>query len=85
MPEFSDGRGGRDGLTKDVVSKSMFDKLVAAGSPKAKRGHVEIWDKKVTKGSIEPLKDWSPRSFRGFVAHSPEDVEAALDKNEPIE
>lgn len=73
MPAFSDGKGGRDGPTYDVMTQGVYDKLVAAGSPKAKRGHVEIWDKKVTREDLDKIKDWSPRSFRGFVAHSPED------------
>ena len=79
MPAFSDGRGGRDGATFDVMTQGVYDKLVAAGSPKAKRGYVEIWDKKITRDDIEQIKDWSPRRFRTFTAHNPEDVKAAID------
>ncbi len=80
MPAFSDGRGGRDGPTYDVVSPGFYEKLIAAGSPKAKRGQIEIWDKKITREDIASIKDWQPRSFRGFVAHNPEDVQKALDE-----
>jgi len=80
MPAFSDGRGGRDGPTKDVVTPGFHEKLLVAGSPKARRGQVTIWDRKITRADIEELADWSPRSFRGFVAHSPEDVTTALDR-----
>lgn len=74
MPEFTDGRGGRDGKTYDVVSPGMHEKLLKAGSPKAKRGQITIWDRKITREDIAKLKDWSPRSFRSFVAHNPDDV-----------
>ena len=80
MPAFSDGRGGRDGPTKDVMTKGVYDLLVANGSPKAKRGHVEIWEQKITREDIDKIKDWNPRQFRGFQAHNPEDVADALDK-----
>jgi len=78
MPKFSDMRGGRDGPTVDVVSPGVYEKLKANGSPKALRGQVEIWDKKITREDIDKIKDWSPRSFRGFQAHTPEDVKEAL-------
>lgn len=78
MPAYSDGRGGRDGPTKDVMTQSFYDRLVVAGSPKARKGHVEIWDRKVTRDDLDQIKDWSPRSFRGFVAHKPEDYEGAM-------
>lgn len=80
MPAFSDGRGGRDGPTYDVVSPGFLKKLVAAGSPKAKREYVNIWDKKITREDISALKDWSPRSFRSFQAHNPEDVDKHIAK-----
>ena len=78
MPAFSDGKGGRNGPTKDAVSPGMLEKLKAAGSPKALRGHVEVWDKKITREDLESIKDWSPRSFRSFEAHNPDDVKEAL-------
>lgn len=77
MPAYSDGRGGRDGPTYDVVSPGFLGKLLANGSPKAKRGHVQVWNRKITREDIDKIKGWSPRSFRGFVAHSPEDYEHA--------
>lgn len=78
LPAYSDGRGGRDGATVDVASPLVLERLVAAGSPKAKRGHVEIWDKKLTRDEIEGRKDWHPSHFRPFEAHGPEDVKKAL-------
>ncbi len=78
MPAISDGRGGRDGPTTDVVSPGNLDRLIAAGAPKALRGQIQVWDRKITRADIEGLKDWSPRSFRGFVAHKPEDVKEAV-------
>lgn len=79
LPAVSDGRGGRDGPAYDIVSPGNLEKLKAAGSPKALRGHVEIFDHKITREEIEANKiDWNPRNFRGFVAHSPQDVEKHL-------
>lgn len=78
MPALSDGRGGRDGPTTDYVSPGNLDRLIAAGAPKAMRGQVRIFDRKITRADVNELKDWSPRSFRGFVAHNPEDVEEAV-------
>jgi hypothetical protein len=76
MPAVSDGRGGRDGPTVDIVSPGNLERLKAAGSPKILRGHYEIFDRTITRDDIEDLRDWSPREFRTFVAHSPEDVAA---------
>jgi hypothetical protein len=79
LPKFSDGRGGRDGPTIDVVSRGNLERLKAAGSPKALRGDVEVWDRKLTRADIERMiGGWRPREFRDFVAHSPEEVEKAL-------
>lgn len=75
MPAVSDGRGGRDGPAYDIVSPENLKRLIAAGSPKALKGHVEIFDRKITREDIEVLSDWRPRSFRSFEAHNPEDVE----------
>ena len=78
LPAFSDGRGGIDVPTSDVVSPGNLERLLAAGSPKAKRGNVRVWDKKITREDIEiGLNAWQPRSFRPFEAHSPEDYHAA--------
>lgn len=77
LPVFSDGRGGRDGPTVDVVSPGNLERLKAVGSPKALRGNIQVWDRKITKADIEAgMKDWNPRSFRDFEAHSPEDYNA---------
>ncbi len=74
MDSRSDGRGGRDGPTIDQVSPRNLKRLLAAGSPKAKRGQVEVITKKLTVDEInEAMVDWNPRAFRDFVAHKPED------------
>jgi len=78
MPAFSDGRGGRDGPTKDAVSARMLEKLKAVGSPKAMGGHTMVWEKKLTHRDIERWQGRNPRAFRSFEAHRPEDVEKAL-------
>ena len=79
LPAVSDGRGGRDGPTYDIVSPGNYERLLKAGSPKARRGHVEIFEGKITREEIEANSvNWNPRSFRSFVAHNPEDVERAL-------
>ena len=77
LPAFSDGQGGQFGPTIDVVSPGNLQRLIAAGSPKAKRGNVQVWDKKITREDIaKGLKDWEPRTFRNFTAHAPEDYDA---------
>ena len=79
MDAHSDGRGGRDGPTVDLVSPGNMEMLLAAGSPKAARGNVQIFDRKITREEIEAKSvGWSPRSFRSFVAHNPDDVQQAL-------
>lgn len=77
LPSYSDGRGGRDGPTIDMVSPGNLERLKAVGSPKIARGHYKIWDKKLTKEDID-TENWNPRQFRDFEAHTPEDVEKAL-------
>jgi len=72
LPQLSDGRGGRDGPTKDVISPGNLERLREAGSPKVLKGRYEIWDRKITCDDIP--EEWNPRAFRDFVAHSPEDV-----------
>jgi len=80
LPKFSDGRGGRDGPTKDVVSPGMLEKMLAAGSPKMRRGQYTIWDRKLTRDDIEKMKaGWEPSHFRDFEAHTPEDVKQHLE------
>ena len=76
LPQYSDGRGGRDGPTKDVVSPRNLELLRKAGSGKALRGDVEVWKTPITADDLDA--DWDPRTFRDFVAHDPEDVKEAL-------
>ena len=76
MPTYSDGRGGRDGPTRDVVSPGNLERLLRAGPPKCQRDDVEVWRSHITEEGIDP--DWNPRAFRNFVAHDPKDVEEAL-------
>lgn len=72
----SDGRGGRDGATVDVISPSNLERLKAAGSPKVLRGNYEVFTGKITREDIP--ESWNPRAFRDFVAHSPEDVKKCV-------
>lgn len=75
METLSDGRGGRDGKTSDTVSPGNLVRLMKAGSPKAMSGHIKLWEREITEEEIETLlPEWNPRSFRDFVAHTPEDV-----------
>lgn len=81
MPSEPDGRGGRDGPTVDTVSPGTLKRLLEVGSKKAWRKHVTVREEKFTEAEIElNARDWSPRSFRDFVAHTPEDVAKALQK-----
>lgn len=74
MDSKSDGRGGRDGPTVDMVSPGNLERLLEVGSPKAKAGHVEVFDRKITREEIESrFPEWTPRRFRDFEAHGPED------------
>ena len=80
METLSDGRGGRDGPTRDVVSRKNLDLLIGAGSPKALKGHVDVWDKPVDQAYVDAhIEGWKPRQFRDFVAHTPEDVKKAIE------
>ena len=79
MEAQSDGRGGRDGPTVDLVSPGNLQMLLKAKSPKAMRGQVQVFDRKITREEIEAKRvGWEPRGFRSFVAHNPEDVKKAL-------
>lgn len=74
LETLSDNRGGRDGLSKDVVSPGNLDRLKKAGSPRISKGGYEIFSRKITKEEIqERLPSWKPRQFRDFEAHGPED------------
>jgi len=73
----SDNRGGRDGLSVDVVSPNNLERLKAAGSPRISAGGYEVFDEKWTEEDIKKrVEVWNPRSFRDFEAHTPEDYEA---------
>lgn len=79
MPAYSDGRGGRDGPTIDVVSRGNLERLLKVGSKKAQAGCCKVWEFPITTEEIEKNKvGWKPRQFRDFVAHTPEDVKRAL-------
>ena len=78
METRPDGRGGRDGATVDQVSPRQLIQLLKAGSPKARRGQVEILTHKPTPEEIAAFKaKWTPSHFRPFEAHKPEDYSAA--------
>lgn len=72
MDTLSDGRGGRDGPTVDVMSPGNLERLKAVGSPKVARGHYQLFDKTLTREDLK--EDSHPSHFRDFVAHNPEDV-----------
>lgn len=79
MRTYSDGRGGRDGATIDQVSPRQLIQLLKAGSPKARRGQVDILFHKPSTEEIEAFKaKWKPSHFRPFEAHKPEDYTAAV-------
>ena len=79
MDTLSDGRGGRDGPTVDVVSVGNLERLRAVKSPKVARGHYQVFDEALTREDLK--KDgWHPSHFRDFVAHSPDDVAENLTK-----
>ena len=74
MKTLSDGRGGRDGPTRDMVTPENLERLRKAGSPKALKGNFTLWSEKMTKEDIMKAGEgWNPRAFRDFEAHSPED------------
>jgi len=79
LKAFSDGRGGVDGPTVDQVSPGNLERLIAAGSPKAKAGNIKVWDEKISSEDIVAgMKGWEPRSFRDFEAHAPEDYDTVM-------
>ena len=81
MPSESDGRGGMDGPTIDTVSPGTLKRLLEVGSKKAWAKNIKVREEKFTPDEIEKnAVGWSPRSFRDFVAHTPEDVAKALQK-----
>lgn len=85
METRPDGRGGRDGATIDQVSPKQLVALLKAGSPKARRGQVEILFRQPTREEIEAHRQkWRPSEFRPFVAHKPEDYVSAAAPTCPV-
>lgn len=82
METRSDARGGRD-RSIDVVSPGNLERLRAVGSPKVARGLYEVFDRTLTRDELN-RDDWHPSHFRDFVAHNPDDVAAALDKQAKV-
>lgn len=78
METLSDNQGGRSCASVDVVSPKNLERLIKAGSPRAKSGNVVVRTEKFTKEEIEAhMKTWKPRNFRDFIANLPEDYENA--------
>lgn len=78
MPaDWSDGRGGRDGLTVEQITPGNLERLRAVGSPKIARGGYELWTQKIDREWIEKYGNRNLREYRTFIAHSPEDTAAA--------
>ena len=58
---------------KDLVSPSVAAKLAQVDSPKYKKGHIEIFDKRFSRDEIrEYAKDWTPWSHRPFKQNTPD-------------
>jgi hypothetical protein len=74
MPEFSDGRGGRDIGSPDIVSRSNLERLRARGSRKIERGDFQLWETPIDHEFVRTYAERNPRAFRSFVAHTPEDT-----------
>jgi len=83
LPEYTDGRGGRDGPTVEAISQSNLDRLTKLGSPKIARGHYELWTEEITREKAEAWDTRNRRGFRTFEGHGPEDVLEAV-KNHPV-
>lgn len=75
MESVTDGRGGRDGPTVDVVSAGNLERLRLAGSKKVAAGNVELWTTPVDREFVSKFAALNPRQFRPFVAHDPKDQE----------
>lgn len=61
--------------TFDLVSPGNLKRLLDAGSPRAKRGDVVVFDKKITREDVEKmLKDgrWAPWDHRGYQVYGDE-------------
>jgi len=78
MPaDWTDGRGGRDGITVEQITPVMLEKLRLAGSPKIARGGYEIWTRKIDREWVEKHGARNLREYRSFEAHTPDDIAAA--------
>lgn len=83
MPaDWDDARGGRDENLKPVVAveqitPGMVEKLRAIGSPKIAKGGYELWTKKIDWEWVQKYGHRNLRRYRTFVAHDPDDIEAA--------
>lgn len=78
MPaDWSDDRGGRDGLVKEAISASNVERLKALGSPKVAKGRYEVWDRKIDWEWVEKYGHRNVRRYRTFVANGPDDIAAA--------
>lgn len=78
MPaDWSDARGGRD-VVREAISPGMIEKLKAAGSPKIAKGLYEPWTQKIDADWVARYAHRNVRRYRSFVAHGPEDIEAAV-------
>ena len=77
MPALSDNRGGRDSLSVDWVTPGNLDRLRKAGSPRIAKGGYKVIDAEFYRQIAPDVENWNPRTFRSFVAHSPEQVAAA--------
>lgn len=84
MPgNWDDDRGGRNNMTREMITPGILAKLRAAGSPKIKRVNnagqpmYEIWDTKIDQAWVERYGHRNVRRYRSFVAHGPDDIEKA--------
>lgn len=80
MPAYSDGRGGRDGIAPDQISRSNLRDLVRVGSPKVARGGYEVWDRVIDREFVEEHAKRNPRAYRSFIAHEKKDVDDNLEE-----
>ncbi|HDZ73700.1 MAG TPA: radical SAM protein [Aurantimonas coralicida] len=78
LTPHSDNRGGRDGLSVDLVSPGNLERLKAAGSPRVAKGGYKVINQAAYSQIAVDVAHWKPREFRDFEAHTPEDVKEAL-------
>ena len=57
---------------KDLVSPGNAKRLEKAGSPRLKKGNIEIFDKSFSREEIEAArKDWQPWAHRAVIQIAP--------------